>query len=203
MRSRGRSSRPARRCNGCRDALGIVGSAGEATALAAEADPEQAVYLVPAFVGLGAPYWRSEARATITGVTRGTTRKELARAALEAVGYQTHDLIDAMRADAAAAGFAAADAALRVDGGMSVSDWTMQFLADILDMPVDRPASPETTALGAGYVAGWRAGLYPDPESFAKFWRRERRFDPHMTGGERARRLRGWRDAVARTLLNA
>ena len=186
-----------------RDALGIVASAAEATALAAEADPEQAVYLVPAFVGLGAPYWTSEARATITGMTRGTTRKELARAALEAVGYQTRDLIDAMRADAAAAGFAAADATLRVDGGMSVSDWTMQFLADILDTPVDRPASPETTALGAAYVAGWRAGLYPDPELFAEGWRRERRFDPRMTAGERERRLRGWRDAVAKTLLKA
>lgn len=155
---------------------------------------------MPAFVGLGARYWTSQARATITGVTRGTTRKELARAALEAVGYRTHDLVDAMQADAAAAGFAAADTALRVDGGMSVSDWTIQFLADILDMPVHRPASTETTALGAAFVAGWRAGLYSDPMTLAKTWRCERRFAPGMLAGVRDRRLRGWRDAVVKTL---
>ena len=184
-----------------RDSLGIVTSAAEVGALAAEADPEQSVYLVPAFVGLGAPHWRSEARATISGLTRGSTRKELARAALEGVGFQTLDLLAAMRADAAEAGLASDAAAIRVDGGMTVSDWTMQFLADILALPVDRPGSRETTALGAAFVAGWRAGLYPGPDAFAKTWRRERRFSPSMPADERERRVRGWREAVSRTLF--
>jgi glycerol kinase len=184
-----------------RDGLGIAASAEEIGALAAAADPQQEVYLAPAFVGLGAPHWESDARATISGLTRGATRKELARAALESVGYQTLDLLAAMRADIAAAGVPGETAALRVDGGMAASDWTMQFLADILEAPVDRPASHETTALGAAYVAGWRVGLYPGPEIFAKGWRRQRRFTPAMPAAERERKIKGWRDALARTLL--
>ena len=192
-----------------RDGLGIIGSASESGTLAAAADPGQPVYLVPAFVGLGAPHWNSEARATLTGVTRGTTRHEIARAALESVGYQTYDLVNAMLADAEAltgsGGEAGSDGkaqgVIRVDGGMSASDWTMQFLADLLASEVDRPAVIETTALGAGYLAGWQSGLYPEPEAFAPTWRREHRFTSTMKPEERDRKLAGWRDAVARTVL--
>jgi glycerol kinase len=156
--------------------------------------------MVPAFVGLGAPHWDSEARALLTGMTRGTTRKELARAVLECAAYQTRDLLDAMRADMGAA-WAEGATVVRVDGGMSASDWTMQFLADILGAPVDRPACLETTALGAAYLAGMAAGLYPDPETFAAAWLGERRFEPKMPEAVRAQKYQGWQDAVARTLL--
>ncbi|PPQ39036.1 glycerol kinase GlpK [Rhodopila globiformis] len=183
-----------------RDGLGLIASAAEAGALAAESDPGQPVYMVPAFVGLGAPHWDSAARALLTGLTRGTTRKELARAALECAAYQTRDLLDAMQADTGS-GWAGAPTVVRVDGGMSASDWTMQFLADILAAPVDRPACLETTALGAAYLAGMAAGVYPDPETFAAAWTAERRFAPSMRAAERAEKYRGWQDAVARTLL--
>lgn len=178
-----------------RDGLGIIANAAESGPLAAAADPAQRVHLVPAFTGLGAPHWNSEARGAITGLTRGTTRKEIVRAALESVAYQTRDLIDAMRADE---GGGAEGAVIRIDGGMSASDWTMQFLADMLGAPVDRPAMLETTALGAAFLAGWRAGLYPGPEEFAQDWRAEKRFSPMMATGERAERYAGWRDAVMR-----
>jgi glycerol kinase len=183
-----------------RDGIGLIASAAETGALAAEADPAQDVYMVPAFVGLGAPHWDSEARALLTGMTRGTTRKELARAVLECVGYQTKDLLDAMQADLGPA-WSEARTVIRVDGGMSASDWTMQFVADILAAPVDRPSCLETTALGAAYLAGMAAGLYPDPETFAATWAGERRFEPTMPAGERNRKYRGWQDAMARTLL--
>jgi glycerol kinase len=183
-----------------RDGLGLIASAAETGALAAEADPAQDVYMVPAFVGLGAPHWDSDARALLTGMTRGTTKKELARAVLECVGYQTKDLLDAMQADLGTA-WSEARTVIRVDGGMSASDWTMQFLADILAAPVDRPACLETTALGAAYLAGMAAGLYPDPETFAATWSGERRFEPKMPAAERNRKYRGWQDAMARTLL--
>jgi glycerol kinase len=182
-----------------RDGLGLIGSAAETGLLAAQADPAQQVYMVPAFVGLGAPHWDSEARALLTGMTRGTTRRELARAALECVAYQTRDLLDAMRADLGADW--GGGTVIRVDGGMSASDWTMQFLADILAAPVDRPAYLETTALGAGYLAGMAAGLYPDTATFAADWTAERRFEPTMPEERRAENYRGWQDAVARTLL--
>ncbi len=185
-----------------RDSLGIIASSAESGALAAASDPAQEVYIVPAFAGLGAPHWRAEARGALVGLTRGSTRKEIARAALESVGYQTRDLIDAMRADAGAIGQDSSRQAapIRVDGGMAASDWTMQFLADMLDAPVDRPTVTETTSLGAGYLAGWQAGLYPDPQRFAETWRLERRFEPTMDRTERERRYRGWREAVARAL---
>ncbi|HEY4042769.1 MAG TPA: glycerol kinase GlpK [Rhodopila sp.] len=182
-----------------RDGLGLIGSADETGALAAAADPAQQVYLVPAFVGLGAPHWDSDARALLTGMTRSTTRRELARAVLECVAYQTRDLLEAMRADLGDAW--SGDTVIRVDGGMSASDWTMQFLADILGAPVDRPADLETTALGAAYLAGLAAGVYPDITTFAAGWAVERRFEPTMGDQERARKYRGWQDAVARTLL--
>jgi len=180
-----------------RDGLGVIASATETGALAATADPNQQVYLVPAFVGLGAPYWDAEARGALYGLTRGTTKRELARAALECVGYQTRDLIEAMRGDWAATG---AETVLRVDGGMTASDWTMQFLADILDAPVDRPKVMETTALGAAYLAGLTAGVLPTPMEFSKGWALERRFEPHLDATTRETRYAGWKDAVRRTL---
>ena len=178
-----------------RDGLGLIATASETAALAAAADPRQDVYLVPAFVGLGAPHWDAEARGAIFGLTRGTTRKELARAALESVGYQTRELIEAMKAD----GAGGAETVLRVDGGMTASDWTMQFLADILDAPVDRPKVMETTALGAAYLAGLAAGVLPDPETFAKSWSLDRRFTPTLDDATRERKWSGWKRAVSRT----
>jgi glycerol kinase len=184
-----------------RDALGIVASSAQAGEFAAQADPEQPVYFVPAFVGLGAPYWNSNARGTITGLTHGTTRKELARAVLESVGYQTRDLLDAMYADARDIQMPESKRAIRVDGGMSASDWTMQFLADILDVQVDRPTIRETTALGVASLAGWQAGVYPSPDRFSETWRLDRSFRPLMSEDARSRRYQGWRDAIARAVL--
>jgi glycerol kinase len=134
-------------------------------------------------------------------LTRGTTKKELARAALESVGFQTRDLLLAMYADAAGATAISSPEIIRVDGGMTASDWTMQFLADILDASVDRPTITETTALGVGLLAGWQAGIYPAPDEFAATWTLERRFAPAMREPERQARSAGWRDAVARTLM--
>jgi glycerol kinase len=184
-----------------RDGLGIISRADEADALAAAADPAQAVYLVPAFVGLGAPHWDGAARAVLVGMTGGTTRRELARAALDCVGHQTRDLLTAMRADAGDAWSRSGGAVIRVDGGMSASDHAMQFLADILAVPVDRPASPETTALGAAWLAGMAAGLYPDAAAFAAGWTAGRRFAPSMDPAQREARHAGWRDALARSRL--
>ena len=180
-----------------RDGLGIIGHAAEAGELARDADDNQDVYLVPAFVGLGAPYWDAEARGALYSITRGTGPAEFARAALESVGYQTRDLLQAMTGDWSGAG---ADTVLRVDGGMSVSDWTMQFLADILGAPVDRPRVFDTTALGVAYLAGMHRGVYPGLDGFAETWALERRFSPRLDAGERERRYAGWRDAVRRTL---
>lgn len=184
-----------------RDGLGVVREAAETDRLARESDPAQDVYLVPAFVGLGAPHWDSEARGLVSGITRGTTGRELARAVLESVGYQTRDLLQAMAADVGQR--FAGPTVLRVDGGMSASNWCMQFLADMLDVPVDRPSTLETTALGAGYLAGQQAGLYPPPEAFARLWALERRFDPGMAAERREAKYRGWRHAVARARLSA
>ena len=181
-----------------RDGLKIIAKASEADSLAARADPAEHVYLVPAFVGLGAPYWDAQARAAIFGLTRNCGVAELARAALEAVGYQTRDLLAAMHADWPQA--AGAATVLRVDGGMTASAVTMQFLADILGSPVDRPVVMETTALGAAYLAGRAAGLCADLDGFAAQWRLDRRFQPIMGSAERERKYSGWQDAVRRTL---
>jgi glycerol kinase len=183
-----------------RDGLGIIANASESGPLAAAADPAQRIYFVPAFTGLGAPHWNSEARGAITGLTRGATRKEIVRAALESVAYQTRDLIGAMRADEGAHAGERTQSVIRIDGGMSASDWTMQFLADMLDAPVDRPEVLETTALGAAFLAGWQVGIYPGPEEFARSWRVQRRFTPGMPREERESRYRGWRDAVGRNI---
>jgi glycerol kinase len=184
-----------------RDGLKIISSTSQTGAMAAEADETQDVYLVPAFVGLGAPHWDAEARGALFGLTRNTGPRELARAALEAVCFQTHDLIRAMREDwAAGGGGETSGTVLRVDGGMAASDWTMQRLADILAAPVDRPVEMETTALGAAYLAGLAVGLYPPPERFAQMWQLDRRFVPRMDEERRQSRLAGWAEAVRRTL---
>ncbi|QEX24214.1 glycerol kinase [Hypericibacter adhaerens] len=181
-----------------RDGLRIIANAAESGVLAEAADLNQEVYLVPAFVGLGAPYWDAEARGALFGLTRSTGPAEIARAALEAVCYQTHDLLEAMHADWPEA--QSASSVLRVDGGMVASDWTMQCLADILDAPVDRPRILETTALGAAYLAGMQAGVYPGLEELTRNWHLDRRFTPAMDEGVRRHKLAGWKDAVARTL---
>jgi glycerol kinase len=183
-----------------RDGLGIVDSAAETGPLADGADPAQDVTLVPAFVGLGAPYWNPDVRGALFGLTRNTGPRELARAALESVCFQTADLLAAMRADWRADG---AETVLRVDGGMVTSDWTMQRLADLLAAPVDRPEVKETTALGAAYLAGLASGVFPEPDRFADRWRLERRFAPTMDEVTRQRKLDGWRSAVRRLLSPA
>ena len=181
-----------------RDGLKIIAAAADVGPLAARADPAEQVYLVPAFVGLGAPYWDAQARGAVFGLTREAGAAELARATLESVGFQTRDLIEAMRADSPSA--FAADSVLRVDGGMTDSAFTMQFLADILAMPVERPKVMETTAVGAAYLAGRAAGLCPDLDGFAAQWQCGRRFEPQMDGATRERKYAGWQDAVRRTL---
>ena len=181
-----------------RDSLKLIDHASEVDSLAAAADPDQQVYLVPAFVGLGAPYWDAKARGAMFGLTRNTGPREFARAALEAVCFQTLDLMNAMRADWPAA--SQTKSVLRVDGGMTASDWTMQRLADILDAPVDRPEITETTALGAAYLAGLSAGLCPNPAACMADWKRQRRFDPKLDADTRQRLVSGWQDAVRRTL---
>ena len=183
-----------------RDGLGIIDTAGETGKLAENADPSQEVYLVPAFTGLGAPHWDPKARGAIFGLTRNSGPAEFARAALEAVCYQTRDLLDAMQKDWKNG---SDDTVLRVDGGMVASDWTMQRLSDLLDAPVDRPVILETTALGAAWLAGSRAGVWPDRKDFSAKWKRNKRFEPDMDEKTRSVKLKGWRNAVKRTLSDA
>ncbi|HSG33884.1 MAG TPA: FGGY-family carbohydrate kinase, partial [Sphingomonadaceae bacterium] len=172
--------------------------ASETQALAEKADPNQELYLVPAFTGLGAPHWDPDARGAIYGLTRNSGPAEFARAALESVGFQTADLLEAMHSDWD--GAEKGEGVLRVDGGMSASDWAMQFLSDIIGAEVDRPAILETTALGAAWLAGMRAGVYPDQAGFAKSWKLDKRFKPAMSAEDRTRRIKGWKDAISRTL---
>lgn len=179
-----------------RDAMGLIESASDTGKLARQADINQDVYLVPAFTGLGAPHWDAEARGAIFGLTRATGPAELSKAALEAVCYQTRDLLEAMRGDWAGMG----ETVLRVDGGMVASNFTMQFLADILNAPVDRPMVLETTALGAAYLAGLHKNLFPPPHEFAGSWKRDIRFTPALAENIRVRKYNGWKDAVRRTL---
>ena len=178
-----------------RDGLGVIGTASQSAAMAEGSDPDQEVIIVPAFTGLGAPYWKPDCRGAIFGLTRNSGPQELARAALESVGYQTRDLFEAMQRDWGDSG----ETALRVDGGMSASDWAMQFLADITGVPVQRPGLLETTALGAAWLAGQQAGLYPDMESFARGWVCERRFAPAMQDEARAHKYAAWKRAVDAT----
>jgi glycerol kinase len=175
--------------------MGLIEEASESGGLARSADPNQDVYLVPAFTGLGAPHWDAEARGAIFGITRATGPAELSRAALESVCYQTRDLLEAMHND-----WKQENApVLRVDGGMVASNFTMQFLADILNAPVDRPQTLETTAVGAAYLAGFQKNIYPPPAEFAESWKLDRRFTPDLADDIRHRKYRGWQDAVRRT----
>ena len=176
-----------------RDALGLIHSAGETEKLASDADRAQQVYLVPAFVGLGAPYWDASARGAIFGLTRSSGPAELARAALESVCFQTRDLLKAMESDGARP-----PSTLRVDGGMVANDWVMQSLADLLGCAVERPVVNETTALGAASIAGLKSGMFSSLDDIAQTWQVERRFEPLLSEGERERHYTGWLDAVSR-----
>ncbi|WP_420863372.1 glycerol kinase GlpK [Algirhabdus cladophorae] len=180
-----------------RDGLKIIRDASETQGLAEAADLTQTLYMVPAFTGLGAPYWDAECRGAIYGLTRNSGPAEFAKAALQSVGYQTRDLLEAMTADWPGGSDAAT---LRVDGGMSASDWSMQFLSDIIGAPVDRPTVLETTALGAAWLAGMRAGIYPDMDGFSQTWAVDQRFAPLMDDPAREALYAGWKDAVERTL---
>jgi len=174
-----------------RDGLGLVASAAETEVLARSVPDAGGVYMVPAFTGLGAPYWDPRARGTIVGLTRGTTRAHLVRAALEAIALQVCDVIDAMAEGGRAL------AALRVDGGASANDFLMQLQANLLGIPVERAAVRETTALGAAYLAGLGCGLWT-PSDLARLWKADRVFEPAMGAGQREEIRAGWRRAVER-----
>jgi glycerol kinase len=179
-----------------RDGLGIIDSADQTESMAEAADDTQSVVIVPAFTGLGAPYWDADCRGAIYGLTRNSGPKELAKAALQSVAFQTRDLLEAMRKD----WDWGTDTVLRVDGGMTASDWTMQYLADQLNAPVDRPQVTETTAKGAAYLAGLAVGIYPEPDEFKKGWQLEKRFEPSLDEEVRQKDYGQWQDAVQRTL---
>jgi len=181
-----------------RDGLGVIAHASETDSLATRVPDSHGVYMVPAFVGLGAPYWDPQARGAVFGLTLGATGAHFARAALEAVAYQTLDLSEAMARDGAAR-----TAGLRIDGGMAANGWLCQFLADILQIPVERPRNLETTALGAAFFAGLATGVWPDLDALAKTWRRRDAFQPAMAAEERDTLIAGWREAVAKTLTSA
>jgi glycerol kinase len=176
-----------------RDKLGLIRTAAESEALAASTPDTGGVYLVPAFVGLGAPHWDAAARGIVCGLTRSSGRAHIVRATLESIAYQTRELIDAMQADAGGP-----ISELRVDGGAAANNFLMQFQADILDCPIVRPADIETTALGAAYLAGLATGFWKSVAEVESFWRAERRFEPAMDTGTRDRLFSGWKDAVAR-----
>jgi glycerol kinase len=179
-----------------RDGLGIIASAGASEAMAKALPGNNGVYMVPAFTGLGAPYWRPNARGAIFGLTRSTGPAEFVRAALESVCYQTWDLFAAMAADGVN------PSSLRIDGGMTTNDWMAQFLADILDLPVDRPEIMETTALGAACLAGLRAGSIGSLEAFSENCRMAAHFEPKIPASDRKRLLAGWHDAVDRVIAD-
>jgi glycerol kinase len=185
-----------------RDALGVIRGAEEIEALAKTAKPAEGLYFVPAFTGLGAPYWDPDARGAILGLARDMGAAEIARAALDSVCYQTRDLLEAMGRDMKAAGLNA-PAALKVDGGMVRNDWFCQRLADLTGLPVDRPMVTETTALGAAYLAGLASGLFKDTNDIAARWALDRRFEPAMTVTTRDALYDGWLKAVSRTRSQA
>ena len=176
-----------------RDGLGIIASASETQALAESLTDNQGVYLVPAFTGLGAPHWDADARGALFGLTRDTGPAVVTRAALEAVCYQTLELLNAMTSDGASLG------TVRVDGGMVNNNWFSQYLANVLNIPVDRPAQTETTALGAAYLAGLQVGVYDSLDDLVSNWQREREFSPAMDTDVRDAVLGGWQEAVKRT----
>jgi glycerol kinase len=177
-----------------RDGLSVIKDASETESLASSLEHDHGVYLVPAFSGMGAPYWNPEARGAIYGLTRGTTNAHLARAALESVCYQTSDLLAAMANDGVSL------TKLRVDGGMVGNNWVCQFLTDILNVPVQRPKIMETTALGAAYLAGLKAGIYPSLNALASKNQIDRDFAPNLNEKKREKLLGGWRKAISSTL---
>ena len=181
-----------------RDGLKFIESAQESESLAMQADESQDVYLVPAFVGLGAPYWDPDCRGALFGMTRNTGPAEITKATLESVCYQTSDLLSAIAKDLGEGKLSA----IRVDGGMAASNWTMQMLSDLVELPVDRPKNLETTALGAAYLAGMQIGFYPSMSDFSDSWQSDSQFNSKMTSDSRERKLAGWKDAVKRTLSN-
>jgi glycerol kinase len=181
-----------------RDGLGIIKDAKDTQELAQKADENQQLYMVPAFTGLGAPYWDTECRGAIYGLTRGSGPAEFSKAALQSVGFQTRDLWEAMLEDFK--NIDSDESVLRVDGGMASSNWTMQFLADILDAKIDRPEILETTALGAAWLAGMKAGFYPNQEGFSNSWKLDKRFEPKIENDKREKLYSGWKDAIERTL---
>jgi glycerol kinase len=183
-----------------RDGLKIIETAAETQILSTQADQGQSVIFVPAFTGMGAPYWNADCRGAIFGLTRNTGRAEIARAALESIGFQTRDLLEAMQADWNHQGNQATQATLRVDGGMTTNDWAMQFLADITNAPVDRPTILETTAVGAAWLAGQHTGVYGNQSDFSKNWKLDRSFIPAMQSTDRDTRYRSWKQAVTAAL---
>ena len=180
-----------------RDELQVIESASDTEAMSASVDGNGGVYMVPAFTGLGAPHWESEARGTIFGLTRDSNRATVVRAAIESVAYQTHDLLDSLRTDGLAVG------EIRVDGGMVANSWFIQFLADILDVRINRPEIIESTARGAAFLAGLASGVFSNTDQLESLWRSEREFQPDMTEDERAHLLRGWDNAVKATRFHA
>ena len=181
-----------------RDGLKFIESAEQSETLAMKAEDSQDVYLVPAFVGLGAPHWDPDCRGALFGMTRNTGPAEITKATLESVCYQTSDLLSAISKDLGESKLSA----IRVDGGMAASNWTMQMLSDLVELPVDRPKNLETTALGAAYLAGMQVGFYPPMDEFSESWQSESQFNSKMKEELRARKLAGWKDAVRRTLSN-
>lgn len=179
-----------------RDGLGIIRDAAETEPLAEKADAGQELILVPAFTGLGAPYWNPNARGAVFGLSRNSGPAEMSKAALESVGFQTRDLLEAMHADFEFGG----DTVLRVDGGMTASSWAMQFLSDILGAAVDRPVVAESTAKGAAWLAGMQIGVYPGMEEFAASWEKDTQFVPARDEDWREGRYNGWKKAIAATL---
>lgn len=184
-----------------RDSLGLFKDAAESEAMAAAADPDADVYLVPAFQGLGAPDWDAEARGAILGLTRASTPNDIVRAGLEAVAFQTRDLVDAMREDMIAAGLDA-PTTLRVDGGMTANRWLMQTIADTVGLPVEVAQITEITAFGAAVHAGLQAGVFGSEDQIADMWRSARHFEPRLSDDQRDERYAGWRKAVSRVLTN-
>jgi len=180
-----------------RDGLGIIESASQSQSLASKADKTQDLILVPAFTGLGAPYWDANCRGAVYGLARNSGPAEFTKAALESVGYQTRDLLEAMYADWPDG---TRESVLRVDGGLTANDWSMQFLSNILQATVDRPKVLETTALGAAWLAGMRAGVYPGQSEFSKNWALERRFCPDMRSSQSNLKYARWKKAVSATL---
>ena len=185
-----------------RDGLNAIKGSSEVEALAQSVPDSGGVMLVPAFTGLGAPYWKPDARGTITGLTRGTTLAHIARAALESIAFQSAALLQAMSRDAVDAG-AAAVTELRVDGGACTNDLLMQFQADLLGIAVVRPAVTETTALGAAYLAGLSCGLYASTDELSTLWRAERRFEPNLSTAHAAELMTRWEHAVRQTVLSS